>query len=73
MKEDCHPIGLFWPYDILERKWEVVSLYFIEGLPMALQRHDCIMVVVDLLTKNAHSIPIKSTYDAITIVEVFIK
>ena len=54
--EHRHPAGLLQPHDIPETKWEVVSLYFVGGLPMTSQRHDCIMVVVDKLTKSAHFI-----------------
>ena len=46
---------------------------FVVGLPTTLQRHDCIMVVVDKLTKSAHFIPIKSTFDAPAVVRVFLR
>ena len=46
---------------------------FITGLNLTLKQHDSIMVVVDKLSKSAHFIPVKSTYKAINVVEVFLK
>lgn len=46
---------------------------FVVGLPTTLQRHDCIMVVVDKLTKSAHFIPIKITFDARVVAQVFLR
>lgn len=46
---------------------------FVGGLPMTSQRHDCIMVVVDKLTKSAHFIPVKTTFEASTIDQIFLK
>jgi hypothetical protein len=45
---------------------------FIVGLPMMSRRHDSIFVVVDTLTKSAHFIPVKNTYQALKITRVFI-
>ena len=56
-----------------ESKWETVSMDFVVGLPIIAQRHDCIMVVVDKLTKSAHFIPVKTTFNAPSIAQVFLK
>jgi hypothetical protein len=72
-EEQCHPVGRLQPHDILKTKWEVVSMDFLGGLPMTSQRHDYIMVVVEKLTKSAHFILIKSTFEAPTITQVFLK
>ena len=61
--EHHHPTGLLQPHDIPESKWEFISMDFVVGLPTTPQRHDCIMVVVDKLTKSAHFIPKKSTFE----------
>lgn len=45
---------------------------FIVGLPITPRRHDSIFVVVDALTKSAHFIPVKTTYQAPDIAKVFI-
>ncbi|WP_208081308.1 hypothetical protein, partial [Bacteroides uniformis] len=65
--------GLLQPHNIPETKWEVVSMDFVSGVPMTSQRHDCIMVVVEKLTKSAHFIPVKSTFNAPAIAQVFLK
>ena len=46
---------------------------FITGLPKNFRKHDSIMVVVDKLSKVAHFIPIKSTYKAVNIADIFMK
>jgi hypothetical protein len=45
---------------------------FIVGLPLTARRHDSIFVVVDTLTKSAHFIPVRMTYQAPDIVRFFI-
>ena len=61
------------PLPVPEWKWEVISMDFITGLPMTWRQHDSIMVVVDRLTKAAHFIPVKSTYEAGDIAKIFMK
>jgi hypothetical protein len=51
---------------------EVILMDFIVGFPMTLRRHDSILVVVDTLTKSAHFIPMKNTYQALEITRVFV-
>ena len=69
--EHRHPAGLLQPHAILESKWEIISMAFIVGLPITPQRHDSIFVVVDTLTKSAHFILVKTTYQAHEIAKVF--
>jgi hypothetical protein len=70
--EHRHPAGLLQPHAIPESKWEVISMDFIVGLPLTARRHDSIFVVVDTLTKSAHFIPVRTTYQAPDIARVFI-
>jgi len=46
---------------------------FITCLPKNVKQHDAIMVVVDKLRKEAHFIPIESTFKVIDVVDVFMK
>ena len=71
--EHQHLAGLLQPLPIPERKWEVISMDFITGLPMTWRQHDSIMVVVDRLTKAAHFIPVKSTHKTDDIAKIFMK
>jgi hypothetical protein len=54
--EHSHPTRLLQPLPILERKWEIISMDFITGLPRA-QGKDCIFLVVNRLTKFSHFFP----------------
>jgi len=46
---------------------------FITGLLRTVKHHDYVMVVVDRLSKIAHFIPIKTTYSASEVAQVFIR
>jgi hypothetical protein len=71
--EHQHLAGLLQPLPVLEWKWETISLDFITGLPKTQKQNDSIMVVIDKLSKSAHFIPIKTTFKAINIAEIFMK
>ena len=44
------------------RKSEDINMDFVVGLPLTQKQDDSRWVIVDMLTKSAHFIPIKSTY-----------
>jgi transposase InsO family protein len=45
---------------------------FITGLPRSNRGHDSIWVIVDHLTKVAHFIPVKTTYNGHRLAEIYI-
>ena len=57
----------------MEWKLDVISLYFITGLPRSKRKNDSIMVVVDKLIKATHFILVQSTYKTIQITSIFMK
>ena len=71
--EHQHPTGLLQPLPIPSWKWEIISLDFITGLPRNQNLNDSIMVVVDKISKETHLIPIKTTYKAANIADIFLK
>ena len=46
---------------------------FIMGLPKSKKHNDSIFVVVNKLSKEAHFIPLISTYKAVHIADIFLK
>ncbi|MCO5606459.1 hypothetical protein L7F22_060647 [Adiantum nelumboides] len=52
--------------------WECISIDFVIGLP-TIAGYDYVYVVVDMLTKVAHLMPVKTIYIALDISKVFIK
>ena len=50
-----------------------MSLDFITGLLRNQNQNDSIMVVVDKLSKSTHFIPVKTTYKAANIADIFLK
>ena len=51
----------------------MITLDFITGLPKIKKQNDSIMVVVDKLSKVAHFIPIKFTYNTVQNADIFMK
>jgi hypothetical protein len=73
VKVDHHHLtGLLQPHDVPMSKWEVISMDFVVGLPLTLHKHNVILVIVDKLTKCAHFIPVRDTYDVTDVACVFI-
>ena len=62
--EHQRPAGLLQPLPIPEWKWEHISMDFVIGLPKTPKGMDSIWVVVDRLTKSAHFLPVKTTFNA---------
>ena len=56
--------GLLHPLPIPTQKWEQVSMDFVGPLPATAKGNDCIMVVVDKLTKMVHLLPCRITITA---------
>jgi hypothetical protein len=68
-----HPVGFLQPLPIPKKKWEVITMDFITGLPRTNKKHDSIMVVVEKLTKDTHFVPVKTPHTTTNIVEIFMK
>ena len=57
--EHKHPAGELQLIELLECKWDQITMDFVVGLPRTVEGYDAIWVVVDQVTKSAHFIPIK--------------
>ncbi|GJU95611.1 putative reverse transcriptase domain-containing protein [Tanacetum coccineum] len=53
--------GLLQQPEILEWKWEHITMDFVTGLPRMSSSYDSIWAIVDRLTKSAHFVPMKKT------------
>jgi hypothetical protein len=54
-----------------EWKWEEIIMVFIVGLSRTQSGYNSIWVIVDLLIKVAHFIPIKTTYSGPQLAELY--
>ena len=61
------------PLQILEWKWESISMDVILSLPKTTNRYDAIWVIVDRLTKSAHFLPIRTTFSLEQPAELYLK
>jgi hypothetical protein len=66
------PGGLFQLLSILTWKWDDISMDFIVSLPMTACKFNLIWVIVDLLSKSAHFIPVHTCYNAQRYAEIYI-
>jgi hypothetical protein len=69
--EHQRPISLLQPSQIPQWKWDEIGMDFIVGLPRTRAGYDSIWVVVDCLTKAAHFIPVKTTYNSAVLAELY--
>nr|CAE03840.1 OSJNBb0013J13.17 [Oryza sativa Japonica Group] len=69
--EHQRPAGMLQPLPIPEWKWEEIGMDFITGLPRTPNGYDSIWVIVDRLTKSAHFVPVKTTYDGKKLAELY--
>jgi hypothetical protein len=65
------PIVLLQPLHIPQWKWDEIGMDFIVGMPRTRTGYDSIWVVVDRLTKAAHFIPVKTTYNSAVLAELY--
>jgi hypothetical protein len=70
--ENVSTPGLLHPLHIPNKKWEEISMDFIEGLPIS-EEKDKILVVVDKLTKYAHFIGVRKIDSTKQRAEIFFK
>jgi hypothetical protein len=63
--------GLLQPLPVPSEAWQIISMDFIDGLPVS-GSANCILVVIDKFTKLAHFLPLKHPYTAGSAVEVFL-
>jgi hypothetical protein len=69
--EHQRPACLLQPLQIPQWKWDEIRMDFIVGLPRTRTGYDSIWVVVDRLTKAAHFIPVKTTYNSAVLTELY--
>ncbi|GJU13237.1 putative reverse transcriptase domain-containing protein [Tanacetum coccineum] len=74
VKAKCQkPSGLLIQPEIPTWKWKRITMNFITKLPKTSSGHDTIWVIVDRLTKSAHFIPTRATYNMETLTRLYIK
>jgi hypothetical protein len=69
---NLRPAGLLRSLPVPTDRWQVVSMDFILALPVSKAGNDSIWTIVDKLSKRATFIPVKSTYRADKLADLFI-
>jgi hypothetical protein len=63
--------GLLQPLPVLDHAWKVISLDFIEGLPLS-GSFNCLLVVVNTFSKYAHFLGLKLPFTASSVARLFL-
>ncbi|XP_070036035.1 uncharacterized protein [Nicotiana tomentosiformis] len=71
--EHQRPSGLLQSLDIIEWKWERITMDFVVGLSRTQKKFDVVWVNVGRLTKSAHFIPMAVTYASEMLAEIYIR
>jgi len=69
----CPSTDILQLHDIIENKWEGLSLYFLVGSPMTPKRNYFIINVIYFPSKGAHFIPTQRTFNVAVIAQVFLQ
>ena len=56
------PTGLLQPLEVVEWKWEHVTMDFVTHLPRTQRRHDVVWVIVDRITKSVDFLAVQMTF-----------
>nr|GEY39401.1 putative reverse transcriptase domain-containing protein [Tanacetum cinerariifolium] len=70
--EHQRPSGLLQQPEIIEWKWDKITMDFITKLPRSKNGHDTIWVIVDRLTKLAHFLAIREDYSMERLERIYI-
>nr|GEW26938.1 putative reverse transcriptase domain-containing protein [Tanacetum cinerariifolium] len=70
--EHQKPSGLLQRLEILEWKWENITMDFITRLPRTSSKHDSIWVIVDRLTKSTHFLAVREDYKTKRLARLYI-
>ncbi|GKB43007.1 putative reverse transcriptase domain-containing protein [Tanacetum coccineum] len=71
--EHQKPSGLLVQPEIPKWKWEKITMDFITKLPKTTNGYDTIWVIIDLLTKSAHFLPMRETNPMEKLMKLYMK
>ncbi|GJV30743.1 hypothetical protein Tco_1387191 [Tanacetum coccineum] len=71
--EHQKPSGLLVQPEILEWKWEKITMDFVTKLPKTTNGYDTIWVIVDRLTKSAHFLPMRENDPMEKLMKLYMK
>ena len=67
------PTRLLQPLEVVEWKWEHITMDFVTHLPWTSRKHDTVWVIVDRLTKSAHFLAVWITFTLEEFYQLYIR
>ena len=71
--EHQKPAGLLQPLEVVEWKWEHITMDFVTYFPWTQRRHDVVWVIVDRLTKSTHFLAVRMTFTLEELCRLYIR
>nr|GEY56060.1 putative reverse transcriptase domain-containing protein [Tanacetum cinerariifolium] len=71
--EHQKPSGLLVQLEILEWKWEKITIDFVTKLPKTTSSYDTILLIIDRLIKSAHFLPMRENDPMEKLMKLYIK
>ena len=71
--EHQRSFGLMQPLEVLEWKWDKITMDFIIGLSMTFNKNNTIWVILDRLTKSTHFIPVRTDFYLAKFTKLYIR
>ncbi|MDV3170522.1 MAG: hypothetical protein Q8811_02020, partial [Candidatus Phytoplasma australasiaticum] len=71
--EHQKPGGPMQRMPIPEWKWKRITMDFMTEFPLTLGKHDSVWVIMDQLTKSAHFLSVKTSYNAEQLAGIYVQ
>ena len=71
--EHQKPTGILQSLEVVEWKWEHVTMDFVTHLPRTLRRHDAVWVIMDRVTKSTHFLSVRMTFTLKELYRLYIR
>ena len=66
------PSSLLNPLPIPKWKWDNITMDFVSGFPLTQRKYDAVWIIVDILTKSSHFLPVRLDYSMDRLAKIYV-